>query len=163
MHPGELPGRPQLLKSPNGSDGNQFVMVDNSDNVWVFWQTTSGNGGIWYRRFLRATMAWETAEGTQVPDIIGVEYAGYTAVSDTAGGIWFFWVRRPTPSSSNIWCTRHNPVTQRWSEPRQITDYPGIEAELSVLRGTDSSLWLFWRRGSTGSSKLFYRRIFLSI
>src|SRR5262245_24218750 len=104
VHPGELPGQPQLLKSPNGNDRNPFVMVDNNDNVWVFWQTTSGEGGIWYRRFLRATMAWETTEGTQVPGITaGLVSVEYTVVSDTAGGIWLFWVRGPL-SSQNIWC-----------------------------------------------------------
>src|SRR5262249_7617796 len=136
--PGDLPGQPQLLRSPNGLDQSPFVLVDTSDNVWVFWNTVTGDGGIWYRRFLRATMAWEVAEGIQVPgtSAAGVQ-APITAVSDADGGIWLFWVRF-TITAANLWYTRYSPVMQIWNNPRQLTGYPGTEAEPFVLRGPDS-------------------------
>jgi hypothetical protein len=162
--PDGLPGQPQALIVPYDHNRNPFVMVDSSDNVWVFWCETNA-GGLWYRRFLRSTRAWEAAEGTPVPGTSEVQ-ALPTAVSDAEGGVWLFWVR-PIPSAANIWYARYNPVTQIWGEPRQITRYLGIEAEPFVLRGLDGSFWLFWRRfignPALGISQPFYRRIFLSI
>ena len=148
--PDELPGQPQPL-STGDSNVNPFVIVDNRDNVWVFW--TSGGNNILYRRFLRATRAWE-AEETQVPGIFGWEP---TAVSDTEGGIWLSWVSR----EGNIRYARYSPVTQMWGEPRQITSSHRGEAEPFVLRGPDGSFWLFWHRAfSIDICRLFYRRIF---
>ena len=137
--PGGLPGQPQPLRAPLNRNINPLVMVDNRDNVWVFW-CEAGNGGIWYRRFLRATGAWETAEGTQVPGTSEMQVFP-TAVGDAEGGSWLFWVRS-MPNAQNIWYARHNPVTQIWGEPRQVTRHLGIEAEPFVLRGPDGSFWL---------------------
>jgi hypothetical protein len=163
--PGGLPppGQPQLLRPPN-VDLNPFVMVDNSDNVWVFWYSHADNGGIWYRRFLQATREWETAEGTQVPGSTGIG-GSPTAVSDAEGGIWLFWQRLAlSGSGENIWFAHHNPVTQTWGEPRQIPRSTGSDdTDPFVLRGPDGSLWLFWRRAVAGQYQPLYRRIFPSI
>jgi hypothetical protein len=178
--PGGLPGQPQSLIKPVDHNRNPFVMVDNRDNVWVFWYTktspddeTSLADGIWYRRFLRATMAWETVEGTEVPGTTAAVLPGsLAAVSDAEGGVWLFWVRAnpgtaTIPSPTDIWYARRHPVTQIWGEPRQITRHPGTEDTPVVLRGPDGSFWLFWCRSLgnivASSSQLFYRRLFLSI
>jgi Family of unknown function (DUF6519) len=176
--PGGLPGQPQPLIVPNDHNRNPFVMVDNRDNVWVFWYVktsdeTSVADGIWYRRFLRATMAWETAAGTEVPGTTAaVMHGSLAAVSDAEGGIWLFWARSTPgaanmPSAANIWYARRNPVTQIWGEPRQITRHPGAEDTPVVLRGPDGSFWLFWIRNfgdiDLTFSQPFYRRLFLSI
>jgi hypothetical protein len=178
--PGGLPGQPQTLAAPHDHNRNPFVMVDSRDNVWVFWydktsddETSPLANGIWYRRFLRATMAWESPGGTEVPGTDAAVTAGsLAAVSDAEGGVWLFWVRSApgaanVPGATNIWYTRRNPVTQVWGEPRQITRHPGIEDTPVVLPGPDGSFWLFWRR-SVGDivlnfSQPFYRRLFLSI
>ena len=116
-------------------------MVDSSDNVWVFWQAFPGEGGIWYRRFLRATMAWETAERTQVPgtDAGELAQASLTAVSDAEGGIWLFWLSTAHIvglSTANIWYARYNPVTQIWGEPRQMTGFLRNDADTLRLART---------------------------
>jgi hypothetical protein len=163
--PGQSPGPHQLLSLPNGANRDPFVMVDNNDNVWVFWSATTVTGvnpGIWYRRFLRATMAWETAEANQVPGttVVNANFSP-TAVSDAEGGIWLFWttVENPLAPQGELWYVRQNAVTQVWGEPRQITGHPDHDANPFVLRGSDGSLWLFWSRGA----KPFYRQIFPSI
>jgi hypothetical protein len=169
--PGGLPGQPQSLTAPTDHNRDPFIMVDNRDNVWVFWydtsqDDTSSTGSIWYRRFLRATMAWETVGGTELPGTSGgAVHASFSAASDAEGGIWLFWVRS-TPSAANIWYTAHNPVAQTWSEPWQVTRHPGTESGPFVLRGPDDLFWLFWRRlvnPGLGISQPFYRRIFSSI
>jgi hypothetical protein len=169
---GGQPDQPQLLQSPHGHPKHPFVMVDNSDNVWVFWQAFPGEGGIWYRRFLRATMAWETAESTHVPGTAAGELAqaSPTAVSDAEGGIWLFWLSTANIvglSTASIWYARYNPVTQIWGEPRQMTGFLRNDAAPFVLRGPDGSLWLFWHRsvGNPGLDRyqLFHRRVFPSI
>jgi len=145
-------------------------MVDNDDNVWVFWSaaTVSGaNPGIWYRRFLRATMAWEFFEANQVPGTtVGQVNFSPTAVSDAEGGFWLFWTARGLTSSlslssneGEIWYVRYNTFTQVWGDLRHITAQPEHDASPFVLRGSDGSLWLFWSRGA----KPFYRQIFPSI
>jgi hypothetical protein len=170
----EQPDQPQsqLLQSPHGHPKHPFVMVDHSENVWVFWQAFPGQGGIWYRRFLSATGAWEIAESTHVPgtDAGELAQASPTAVSDAEGGIWLFWLSTAHIvglSTASIWYARYNPVTQIWGEPRQMTGFLRHDADPFVLRGPDGSLWLFWRRsvGNPGVERyqLFYRRIFPSI
>jgi hypothetical protein len=168
--PPDMP-QSQLLQSPHGHPKHPFVMVDNSENVWVFWQAFPGEGGIWYRRFLRDD-GWETAESTHAPatDAGELAQASPTAVSDVEGGIWLFWLSTANivgPSTASIWYARYNPVTQIWGEPRQMTGFLRNDADPFVLRGPDGSLWLFWRRsvGNPGGERyqLFYRRIFPSI
>ena len=160
------PGPPQRVSLPNRVNQSPFVMVDNNDNVWVFWSAvpvTSGvNPGIWYRRFLRATKEWETAEANQVPGTtVSLLNRTPTAVSDTEGGIWLFWrtLASSGASQGELWYVRQDTVTQRWGEPRQIAGHTDPGGSLFVLRGRDSSLWLFWSLGA----KPFYRRIFPSI
>ena len=42
--------------SPEAVDEQPFVVVDHSDNVWVFWRSGAVGGfRIWYRRFLHAS------------------------------------------------------------------------------------------------------------
>ena len=163
--PGQPPGQPQVLSQPNGVNRDPFVMVDNDDNVWVFWSTHplgGPNPGIFYRRFLRATMAWETFEANQVPGTtVGLFDFSPTAISDTEGGFWLFWTARgPTPrldsSEGEIWYVRHNTFTQVWGDLRHIPGHPEHDARPFVLRGSDGSLWLFWSRGA----KPFYRQMF---
>jgi hypothetical protein len=142
-------------------------MVDNDDNVWIFWSaaTVSGeNPGIWYSRFLRATMAWE--EANQVPGTtVGQVNFSPTAVSDAEGGFWLFWTalgRTPpflSSSEGEIWYVRHNTFTQVWGDLRHIPSRPEHDTNPFVLRGSDGSLWLFWSRGANP----FYRQIFPSI
>jgi len=161
----------QLLQSPHGHPKHPFVMMDTSEHVWVFWQAFPGQGGIWYRRYLRDE-GWESAESTHVPgtDAGEVAQASPTAVSDAEGGIWLFWLSTAHIvglSTASIWYARYNPVTQIWGEPRQMTGFLRHDAAPFVVRGPDGSLWLFWRRsvGSPGLDhyQLFYRRIFPSI
>jgi Family of unknown function (DUF6519) len=174
--PDERPGEPKTLDLPGHRNSSPFVMVDNKDNVWVFWYVedsdeTGTTYGIRYARFLRAT-GWDTDVGTAVPGTTTLVAGSLAAVSDAEGGIWLFWERftpgaAEMPSTNNIWYARRNPVTQIWGEPRQITRHPGFEGTPVVLRGPDGSFWLFWLR-HFGTIDLvftqpFYRRLFLSI
>jgi hypothetical protein len=172
--PSGPPSQRQTLTVPHDHNRNPFVMVDNQDNVWVFWYDKTSDDaaspladGIWYRRFLRAKEEWEPVGGTKVPGITAaVMPESLAAVSDTEGGIWLFWVRS-TPGVASIWYARHNLVTQMWGDPRQITRYPGPDDSPVVLYGPDGSFWLFWIRHFPNLqqflSKLFYRRLSLSI
>jgi Family of unknown function (DUF6519) len=170
--PDERPGEPQTLVLSDHRNGSPFVIVDNKDNVWVFWYIEGSDAyGIRYSRFLRAT-GWETDVGTAVPGTTTAVLGSLAAVSDAEGGIWLFWQRftpgaANMPNANNIWYTRHNPVTQLWGEPRQITRHLGMDNSPFVLRGPDGWFWLFWSRSvgplTLGISQLLYRRLFLSI
>jgi hypothetical protein len=180
--PDGLPGQPQTFRSLSGFDNDPFVMVDNSDNVWVFWNsqvpaipnaTERISRSIWYRRYLRARGEWEDSAS-----VAGVSFEVVTdlpiwfwssppvAVSDAEGDVWVFWVKFASNNAANIWYTRYSLAMQSWGEPRPITHYPATEVTPFVLRGLDGALWLFWRRRDIAnpySSQLFYRRIFPSI
>jgi hypothetical protein len=161
------PGSPQDLSSSRISgDNHPFVMVDNSDNIYVFWSSGRGSEtGIWYHRFLRETMAWEPGDSLQVPGTTtGTSNITPTAVSDTEGGIWLFWASERS-GNADIWYVRHNPVTQLWSDPKQITARKGRNGRPFVLHGADGSLWLFWTRNFQpfSGAELVYQRIFPSI
>ena len=170
----EQPDQPQL------NCCNRPTATRSTRSSWWITVTMSGSsgrhspveGGIWYRRFLSTTGAWETAESTHVPgtDAGELAQASPTAVSDAEGGIWLFWLSTAHIvglSTASIWYARYNPVTQIWGEPRQMTGFLRNDADPFVLRGPDGSLWLFWRRsvGNPGLERyqLFYRRIFPSI
>jgi hypothetical protein len=135
-------------------------VVDHSDNVWGFWRTI--DVGIWYRRFLRAPMAWESA-ATQVPGtMVGDQNLAPAAVSDPDGGISLFWQSNRS-GNADIWSVRQDPVTQVWGEPQQMTTGTEADSNPFALRGPDGSLWLFWGRDFGGNGELFYRGIFRSV
>jgi len=149
-------------------DAAPFVLVDNSDNVWVFWNALgAGVAAIRYRQFVRVTSAWDPPLASAPALVTGTDVflnVAPAAVADPDGGIWlFFHSNRSGSGNQDVWYIRRNPLTGIWGSPRQITGAPEADTNPFVLRGTDGVLWLFWNRQLGANGELFFRRIITSI
>jgi hypothetical protein len=150
-----------------GIDSFPFLMLDNANGLWLFWNALQGLvTSIRYRRLDLTTNTWDAAvNGTVVPETDTNFSSAPTAFTDPDGVIWLFYSRRPSVGSTvqDIWYTTLDPTKSTWGAHHRLTVAPETDSNSFALRSANGMIWLFWTRLFGVNGELFYRRLITNI
>lgn len=140
------------------SDQQPFVLIDEPDNIWVFWRA---DGGIFHAVHEIGSGIWGAPALVPGTDGPADDNERPTAVLDDDGGIWLLW-SRDSAAGTDIWASRRNPGTGGWGLPRQITASAGNN-DFSLAFMDEGAIRLFFRSNRDGQFDLFSKSIITTI
>jgi len=123
----------RLSFDPAG-DSNPVTLADARGDVWVFWYSARAAGGVFYRRYSRATGTWGVeTQLTQMGWVSSVLLGG-------DGDIWAF---SNGGETGGIWGLRYN-GEMGWGKPIQVATQPDQSVSPQAGRDPDGNIWVVW-------------------
>lgn len=152
----------ETITTDPASDSDPVGVVDNSGDVWIFWNSDRGaaNQNLWMKRFRANTAAWDP--DTNLSSSVGHNFQ-QRVLRDAADNLWLFWMSLRMGNKPSLWLKRFLRATSTWtpdpaaaliSSPAPAIDQwpaPGIDAGGTVFLIWQSNRLLntdhiFWNR-----------------
>lgn len=119
-----------------------FVLMDNSGNLWVFWDA---NNEIFYNRYLKTSKNWEGSF-----KLYSSQFSNGDTFSlvDKNGDIWAFWTSNKG-GQVKIWYMVYNHINNSWSGEKQVPfESSTYDSNPYAVADDNGNIWLFvWNNG----------------
>jgi hypothetical protein len=127
---------------------------------WESWAGTPSDTEIYCRRHRKGQARNDWEDEINVTKNADHDEAPF-ALEDSNGDIWLFWVSTVAYVGREIHCTRHlqGQSSDVWENETQVTtNSPWPVVDPVALEDRDGGIWLFWRAGYGGLSKVWFKR-----
>lgn len=133
-------------------DSNHVPLADARGDIWVFWNSHRTGGGVYYRRYSRATGTWGVE--TQLTQMGWVS----SLVLGSDGDIWAF---SNGGDNGGIWCLRYT-GEMGWGKPIQVATQPDQSFDAQGLLDPDGNIWVVWY-SFAGFGSIYARKLIPAI